>query len=662
MIAHVHPTLCCGNFAIDFEGRRLLRDGEALALEPKAFAVLALLASTPGRAFSRDEILDAVWGHRHVTPGVLNRVMTMLRHALGEDAQAPRYLHTLHGVGYRFDLPVPAMDTAALAQPPQSVAPAQSEPSATDTVPRASASVPGLISSRTVRRRRTDRLVPRLFAVLALLVVAWFGWMQPWRVEPSPASTADASVATLVVLPLRSIGTDPRDAVLADGLTEELTTTLARVAALRVTSRTSAALAAAQDTDLAVIGRRLDVASALEGSVRSSDGRLRVSLRLVDIASGHTRWAQDYDRSLGDLLVLEREVAQAVSGALQRNLEPSVIAYATLSDPDRYLRYLLARKLLRTETASDLQKATVLFQELVEEDPGDARAHEGLADALYVSSFFSQQREVGVAKRKQAALAARRAMALNPELADPHGVLSHEACVATEWEQCLGLLRRAVELAPSAPVWRCNYAWRLAALGYLPEGLQQAEAAIEASPLQNVPRWLAAHILDALGEHDLAQQQLLAANNRQQTYWAWFNAVWRHRYGEAMLIATKSSESRWQRGYVAVSAALQDPSLWPAAYAAIEVSEHDATGARSNWVRLLVPEPDIAHNLRMVEMELRQGHTFMSILIWAPGLAAHRRHPAFQDFLRRNHIIEYWQAHGWPEQCHPAADGRAVCN
>ena len=92
---------------IDFAGRRLLRDGIEQPLEPKAFAVLALLAGTPGRVFTRDEILDAVWGHRHITPGVLNRLMTLLRHALGEDAQGPRYLHTVHGVGYRFDLSAP---------------------------------------------------------------------------------------------------------------------------------------------------------------------------------------------------------------------------------------------------------------------------------------------------------------------------------------------------------------------------------------------------------------------------------------------------------------------------------------------------------------------------------------------------------------------------
>ena len=88
---------------IDLAGRRLFVAGAEMPLEPKAFAVLALLARNPGQAFARDDILDAVWGHRHVTPGVLNRVITLLRQALGESAEATQYLHTLHGVGHRFD-------------------------------------------------------------------------------------------------------------------------------------------------------------------------------------------------------------------------------------------------------------------------------------------------------------------------------------------------------------------------------------------------------------------------------------------------------------------------------------------------------------------------------------------------------------------------------
>ncbi|MFS8138628.1 MAG: winged helix-turn-helix domain-containing protein, partial [Thermomonas sp.] len=111
------PPIAFDDVVLDLAGRRLRRGGVEQALEPKAFAVLALLAGSAGQGFTRDEILDAVWGHRHVTPGVLNRVMTLLRHALGEQANAPRYLHTVHGIGYRFDMPEPVPAVTAPATP-----------------------------------------------------------------------------------------------------------------------------------------------------------------------------------------------------------------------------------------------------------------------------------------------------------------------------------------------------------------------------------------------------------------------------------------------------------------------------------------------------------------------------------------------------------------
>src|SRR5579859_4172439 len=95
-----------GTVEIDTLGHRLFVDGEEVGLERKAFAVLVLLARDPGRVLSRDEILDEVWGHSHVTPGVLSRVIAMLRHALGESGDESRYLHTVHGVGFRLDADV----------------------------------------------------------------------------------------------------------------------------------------------------------------------------------------------------------------------------------------------------------------------------------------------------------------------------------------------------------------------------------------------------------------------------------------------------------------------------------------------------------------------------------------------------------------------------
>ncbi len=199
-------NLLFDDVVIDFAGRRLLRAGVVQALEPKAFAVLALLGGAPGHVFTRDEILDAVWGHRHVTPGVLNRVMTLLRHALGEDAQSPHYLHTVHGVGYRFDLP-------AAAGPPLAAVPASESAPVPAAVPgpappphlhrRAGDALPAArpIPTPPPRRRASDwrrSRRPGQLAWIALLLAAagaagWALW--PWA-PPSPApAPAPAPVA-----------------------------------------------------------------------------------------------------------------------------------------------------------------------------------------------------------------------------------------------------------------------------------------------------------------------------------------------------------------------------------------------------------------------------------------------------------------------------------
>ena len=103
--------------AMDLAGRRLFVDEQVSPLEPKAFAVLSLLAHQPGHALTRDQILDAVWGHRHVTPGVLNRVMTLIRQALKEDDQEHHYLSTLYGVGCRRAVRRGATEQTAFALP-----------------------------------------------------------------------------------------------------------------------------------------------------------------------------------------------------------------------------------------------------------------------------------------------------------------------------------------------------------------------------------------------------------------------------------------------------------------------------------------------------------------------------------------------------------------
>lgn len=181
-------NLVFDDVVIDFAGRRLLRAGVVQALEPKAFAVLALLGGTPGRVFTRDEILDAVWGHRHVTPGVLNRVMTLLRHALGEDAHSPHYLHTVHGVGYRFDLPAVAAAPAPPLQLPPGPHPHRRAGDALPVARQPPAPLPRRRASDVRRARRAGRLAWLALLLAAAGAAGWALW--PRLLPPSSAGGA----------------------------------------------------------------------------------------------------------------------------------------------------------------------------------------------------------------------------------------------------------------------------------------------------------------------------------------------------------------------------------------------------------------------------------------------------------------------------------------
>ena len=113
------------------------------------------------------------------------------------------------------------------------------------------------------------------------------------------------------------------------------------------------------------------------------------------------------------------------------------------------------------------------------------------------------------------------------------------------------------------------------------------------------------------------------------------------------------------RKRAAVTAALADPSLWPVARERINTAEK-ADGT-FDWTRILDPQPDIPRNIRVLEATWRSGYSRFGAMLWSPQLANHRREPAFQDYLRRNHIVDFWRKNGWPEQCHPDRDG-ALCD
>jgi TolB-like protein/DNA-binding winged helix-turn-helix (wHTH) protein/Tfp pilus assembly protein PilF len=504
-------SLAFDDVLIDFAGRRLLRGGTGRPLEPKAFDVLALLAGSPGRVFTRDEILDAAWGHRHVTPGVLNRVMTLLRQALGEDARHPRLLHTLYGVGYRFDLPRPAPEGVAEAAPAQ-------RPETPPATPPVTAPPP--MRHAGDRPRAFSRLALWSLPLLALLAFAGGKWW-PRTVPPAIAGAAavPAMERSIAVLPLVNASNDAEQQFFSDGLSENLIDTLSRFEGLKVIGRTSAFQFRDGKADSATIGRKLGVSYLLGGSVQRAGDVVRINASLTKAADGSTLWAEHYDRPYKDLFALQDEITSAVTGALQvKLLSPGEAATHHDRPPsgniDAYNAYLQGLKHWHDE---DFPEAARYMARAVQLDPGYAMAWAHLSGSWStVAAFGNEAPAVAREHMRESRLAADKALQLAPGLGAAHAASAYLRFYGFDYRGALAECRRAVQLAPGDGTVLNGCGYTLAGIGRLGEAITLRERLLSIEPLYTVNYLRYAELLMATGRLDAAQKYLRIAAGLSQ--------------------------------------------------------------------------------------------------------------------------------------------------
>ena len=393
-------TYAFGDLRLDMLGHELRRDDIAIALEPKAFDVLYQLLTHAGELLSRDQLLDAVWGHRHVSPGVLNRSIAQLRRALSDDADNPRYIQTVHALGYRFIAPV-------------SVEPATAPTSATAVA----------ANIRTAAEDSFQRAA------------------RPGTTAPPAASVA--------ILPFTDLSEAGDQDYFCDGLAEEILSALTRVPGLQVASRTSSFRFRGGNTDPRDIGRALNVAAIMEGSVRKAGTRVRVTAQLIDTGNGYHLWSETFDRALTDIFAIQEEIARSVVHALRASLKAEgrieLTRYAP-RDMRAYDFYLRGRQLERHTTRLAWQNAPQMFRRAIALDPDYAQAHAGLADALIELLLWRLAKPEDVLDEARAA--SDRALELAPELGEVHVAHAHLLSLAGEHEAAAAAFERAIALDP----------------------------------------------------------------------------------------------------------------------------------------------------------------------------------------------------------------------
>ncbi|HZX92618.1 MAG TPA: hypothetical protein VFE67_18425 [Rudaea sp.] len=253
--------------------------------------------------------------------------------------------------------------------------------------------------------------------ILAALAIAWYVAQRP------TSHNGEADAHSIAVLPFVNMSNDPAQEFFSDGIAEELLNQLAQFPDLMVAARTSAFQFKGKNLDVADIGRKLNVAHVLEGSVRKDGARLRITAQLIKSATGFHMWSQTFERDASDVFKVQDEISTAIAKVLEAKLgsRPSSTATPKTADPAAYDDYLLARSLLARRVGDSLPLAIAAFDRAIAGDPNYSPAHSGRAFALAIEPGWSATLPVDVAYPKAVA-GADEAMRLDPDNAEAYMV------------------------------------------------------------------------------------------------------------------------------------------------------------------------------------------------------------------------------------------------
>lgn len=466
--------------------REFLKHGVRIKFPPQAFLVLQMLVERPGQLISREEFHRALWladTFVDFDQG-LNSAIKKIRGVLNDSAETPRYIETLPRLGYRFVGEVNRHIGTNVSGPPD----------------RNDASNEALGNSVSVGVPASEQrfrlwIVSSVFVILGL--AGWAIFVLSHRV-----SATSLAIHSIAVLPLENLSGNPEQEYLADGMTDELITHLAKLGSPKVISRTSVMQYKRARQPLPEIARALKVDAVVEGSITLSGNKVRVTVQLIRASDDQHLWAEEYDSELGNMLALQRQIAGSIAQEVRAKLDPeeqAYFAYKVPRDPVLNEAYLRGLYFWEKRTEPDLHRAIENFNAAVARDHGFAPAYAGVANSYNMLWYLGFMKADEAVPRARAAI--EKALALDPLSAEAHlaraYLLLHE-----DWDWTAGgaECRRAVELSPGYALAHQWNAYFLRAAGRPEEALAESELARELDPLSMIKTFLVARALQRQGD------------------------------------------------------------------------------------------------------------------------------------------------------------------
>ncbi len=455
---------------VDLDRETVSRAKQAIDLPELSFRLLAVLIRHAPHRVSKDELINEVWDGLVVSDETLAQRVRLLRQALGEDSQSPRYFSSVRGRGYRMICDVKPLGEAA---------------------------------SRA--KTKTSLIAAALVAIAALL---FFNNLQD---ESSPAPSENS----IAVLPFADLSANQSYGYFADGMQEELLTRLTDIGGLDISSRTSVAPYRSTDLGVPEIAEQLGVSAIIEGSVRIDGDRVRITVQLIDAQSDQHLWADIFDSTLSvqNIFSIQEEVATRIAEALQleytRDAEPAPVQLPTGS-LDAYSAYLLGRYHTFRQTPDDLELAVANLERATTLDPdfAEAFASLGWAYSFLGTSYGNVPPREIYPQAKEAAL---RALALDSDLADAR-TLYADILTWYDWDfdAAEREYKKTLQLDPLNVL---GYALFLGSQGRHAEAIELIERRLQAQPDNIYVRVNAAWRFYSAGQYERAIEEAMRAGN-----------------------------------------------------------------------------------------------------------------------------------------------------
>ena len=513
--------------------------------------------------------------------------------------------------------------------------------------------------------RRLDKwIIAVLVVAVVLLLTNTFVWRKGAGLA-SDSALASPPAKSIAVLPFEDLSPGHDHGYFSAGMAEELLNALARVQGLKVAGRASSFYYGGRNADLRTIGKALDVANVLEGSVRSQGDAVRISVQLIRTGDGFEVWSQSYDGNMRNIFDVQERIAHSIADHLKIVLsddqQARLVPVATTS-AEAYADFITAQALVNKRTGDSLPRAIALLQRATTLDPKFARAWSKLAVADAVLSQYTSSD--WNASWRASDDAAHRALALDPEDAEAYAALSYNQFSQRHYLAMVEPMQRALGLAPdnsAVNYWAAN---ELAAMGRTRNAEVRIDAALANDPANPLLLFYKSMLRWREGDQAGALAYIHRAGVADSAFGALMLEFYDAAHGDLAGSARQFADSTSKMGTKISAADLQ--AIYRGTYG--DAAQHQtalkilATHLDDDWtptMLLQLDEPKRSFDL------YEHGHSGLSdaYLNWLwqpePWSRTARQAPAFQGFARRIGMVDYWKSQGWPDLCNPAPSAGA---